>query len=337
MPPPARSADLFRRDIRTRARCWRSRAANRLFPPRPRPRRFLSFREALEPGVDVGGGVHLAAAVYGPVGRQRLLHELARALLPRGVAFDRLQHEAVRGTPAPFCERRDARSELGRKLEGGGGGHIGSKAMSSTMVAPRACLGKERPGSLSSARVGRLRFDQKILSRGDRPGRFRLVLEVDSGELAPSRLAHEVVELVRGELAAHAFAPYVGDAVALSVGGADPGIVGQVDAHAVGGAQARTLADQYGHYPGAEDLTDLVAHGHPALFDDRHGRNAPPIVIELPQRRVEERHGVLFDGKSGEPIGDDESRVESFLRAARSFFEPSTRFPVQPAALVGTL
>src|SRR5207244_8747681 len=122
-------------------------------------------------------------------------------------------------------------------------------------------------------------FDQKILFR-NRPRCFRLVLELDPGELAPPRLAHEVAELVRGELAAHAFAPYVGDAVALGVGGADAGLVGQINAHAVGGAQARTLADQYGDRLDIEDLTDLVAHGHSALFDDHHVRNAPSLVIE---------------------------------------------------------
>src|SRR5207249_9651046 len=126
-----------------------------------------------------------------------------------------------------------------------------------------------------------------IPSGGDRPRRFRLVLEADAGELAPPRLAHEVVELVRGELAAHAFAPYVGDAVALGVGGADPGVVGQVDAHAVGGAQARALADQYGDRFGIEDLADLVAHGYPALLDYRDGRDAPSLEIELRENRVE--------------------------------------------------
>src|SRR6266849_4006918 len=162
----------------------------------------------------------------------------------------------------------------------------------------------------SACEAALFRFDQKILSRGNRPGRFRLVLELDSGELAPSRLAHEVVELVRGEFVAHAFAPYVGDAVALGVGRADPGLVGQINAHAVGGAQARTLADQYGDRFGIEDLTDLIAHGHPALFDDHHGRNVPSLVIELPQHRVEERQGVFLDGESGEPVGDDEGRIE---------------------------
>src|SRR6266702_4940758 len=109
----------------------------------------------------------------------------------------------------------------------------------------RRTVKPDSPVSGRSARDHRLvvkrsvRLGQKILFRRDRPGRFRLVLEVDSGELAPPRLAHEVEELVRGELAAHAFAPYVGDAVALGVGGAHPGAVGQVDAHAVGGAQAR--------------------------------------------------------------------------------------------------
>src|SRR5216683_2071763 len=154
--------------------------------------------------------------------------------------------------------------------------------MPSLGTCPQATFGLKRcrravrpdsPVPGRSARDHRLvvkrsvRLGQKILSRGDRPGRFRLVLEVDSGELAPLRLAHEVVELVRGELAANAFAPYVGDAVALSVAGAHPGVVGQVDAHAVGGAQARALADQDGDHPGAEDLADFVAHGHAALFD----------------------------------------------------------------------
>ena len=142
---------------------------------------------------------------------------------------------------------------------------------------------------------------------------------------------------MRGELAAHAFAPYVGDAVALGVGGAHPGMVGQVDAHAVGGAQARTLADQYGDRFGIEDLTDLIAHGHPALFDDHHGRNAPSPVIELREHRVEERHGVLLDGESGEPVGDDEGRIEPASRSARPLLQPAVRIEVKPAALVGTL
>src|SRR5712691_1440487 len=87
---------------------------------------LLSFRETPEPRVNICGSVHLAASVYRPVGRQRFLDELAHSLFARGVTFDRFQHEAVRGTPALFRQRCDTRSELGRKLEGSSGSHVGS-------------------------------------------------------------------------------------------------------------------------------------------------------------------------------------------------------------------
>ena len=67
---------------------------------------------------------------------------------------------------------------------------------------------------------------------------------MDSGEAAVTGFGHQEVEFVGGLGVGQTFRADIGDAVAFGVGAAGLGVVGEVDAEAVGGGEAGALSDE---------------------------------------------------------------------------------------------
>ncbi|MNG11866.1 hypothetical protein D3C84_954360 [compost metagenome] len=65
---------------------------------------------------------------------------------------------------------------------------------------------------------------------------------------------------------AQAFEADIGDAVAIRIGQADLGGVGEIQPQAVGGAEAGAFADQDHRHFRAEPLCHFIGHGNAALL-----------------------------------------------------------------------
>ena len=75
---------------------------------------------------------------------------------------------------------------------------------------------------------------------------WAVVLEVHSGQFAKPSLGHQPGEGAGGGVVGQAVGVDVGDAVSLRIPPADVRLVGEIDAQAVGDAEAGTLTDQDG-------------------------------------------------------------------------------------------
>ena len=82
---------------------------------------------------------------------------------------------------------------------------------------------------------------------------------------------------------------------------------GEIGAQAVGGAEARALADQHYDQPRTETLADLVAECDPGQAGDDDRRDAP--VRQALDQPGGDRRGVAVDGRGGEAVGDDNGDV----------------------------
>src|SRR5262249_32292834 len=92
-----------------------------------------------------------------------------------------------------------------------------------------------------------------------------VVLELHARDLARAHGAQELRERDGGVGGGEALGADVGDAVALRVGGLRRGPKREIGAHAVGGGQARQLADQHDRDVGAQRVRDFIADGDAAL------------------------------------------------------------------------
>jgi len=85
-----------------------------------------------------------------------------------------------------------------------------------------------------------------------------------------SRLPAQPRQLVRGLGVAETLGPDVRDAIALRVRAPHPRLPGEINPQAVGGTQARALADQHRDHLGVQPLADLITKRHARLRCDHH-------------------------------------------------------------------
>ena len=164
-----------------------------------------------------------------------------------------------------------------------------------------------------------------------------LVLQRHAGQPAAPGLAEQPGQLGGRGLDGQTLGAHVGDAVARRVGEPDTRRPADVEAQAVGRAEARPLADQHDDAGRAQRRTDLVTDRHPALVHQHDGRQRP--VRQVRPQRDDQRHGVAVHGQGGEPVGDDQREVEGRGGAAllAPGGQPLPRGVVEPPSEVGPL
>jgi hypothetical protein len=87
-----------------RAQCDRELALNRLPLPRLWPRDSSIKRQTLHPGVDVRGAIDFPGLVDFCIGGYRFFYEAANLFLIRGMPFDGLDDQTMRGTSSLLGE-----------------------------------------------------------------------------------------------------------------------------------------------------------------------------------------------------------------------------------------
>jgi hypothetical protein len=102
------------------------------------------------------------------------------------------------------------------------------------------------------------------------------VLQIHPRQLPPTGFAHQVQQAMGRHAIAQAFQAHVGDAVAVGIGQADLGRVGEIQPRLSG--ELSPGARRSASPPScAQQLADLIGHRHAALFHQHH-RGAGPAV-----------------------------------------------------------
>src|SRR6185437_8065921 len=107
-------------------------------------------------------------------------------------------------------------------------------------------------------------LSRRAILRGDSVRSLpAVILERNTADLPPRRLANEPADLERGLGVIQSLVMNVGDAVPLGVGATDLRRKCQIGPEAVRCGQARALADQHDHHSRVQQRTDLVAESDP--------------------------------------------------------------------------
>ena len=91
--------------------------------------------------------------------------------------------------------------------------------------------------------------------------------------------------------------------------------------------KATTVFDK--DQPRSEAFADFVADGHAASEHDGERRQAPALLRQGRQEGLQQRRGMVMDGRGREPVGDHDGRIVIALD------EFCARFRVQNSAQVG--
>ena len=125
-------------------------------------------------------------------------------------------------------------------------------------------------------------------------------------QLPTAGLAHQVDQAVGRHAVAQAFEPDIGDAVAIRIVQADLGCVSEIQAQAVGGAEAGAFADQDHRHLGAEPLRHFIGDGHPALFHQNDWRHRPAFSRDLFFQSRQKRQGMAMYRQRRQAVSHDD-------------------------------